>query len=644
MPTQLNYSYITEPNPGYLIAGQPAKLELTVSNSGNPVTLSSLAFTFPYGAAGSDLCASVSDVSATNLPGPDWTAGKDESGNFVLTPPQGSISIGVQGLAFTLSIEVNAQVGVVNLNSSGAVQSFTIKESTAAGSGYWSPPDPLSKFPVEFQFSNLVANPPIIQQGAPIELSWTGTAGASYTIDWPDDEAITYSGGAAPITQSDTSFPPPGSGQTLAAGASQSAFFSVTAEYSLGGQTLQAGPLTVAAAVNLDAPTITFTAAWKGPVLELEWTTENAAPSGVAIPAITSEALIANGSYPFTPSSAQPLPSSITLTATNQASQKASRTLVQGSFSQAAGSPVPVGQGPCCATVSPDSARVFATNSISNTLAVLDVQTLQPISGSPVSVGAEPVSVAASPDGKRLYVANLSDNTLTVLDAGTLRPISGSPFSLGEMPVSVAVSPDSARVYVANPRFNTLTILDAGTLRPISGSPVSVGNYPMSVAASPDGARLFVANQADSTLTVLDAHTLKPISGSPFSVGNQPAFVAVSSDGKRVYVANQTDYTLTALDAGTLKPISGSPVSVPNSPASVAVSPDGALVFVASMDANTLTVLDAQTLQPIPGSPVSVGDYPLSVAVSPDGARVFVANTNGNTLTVLIPTFGPADG
>jgi YVTN family beta-propeller protein len=639
--TQLNYAFITQPNPGYLTAGQTAELEFTVSNPGDPVTLSSIAFTFPYGSAGSDLCASVSDVSVKTLPGPCWTAGTDKSGNFVLTPPGGSISVDTNGLTFTLSIQVNAEVGVVNLNSGGPVQSFTIEEFTDTGRDYWSPPDPLSKFPPDFQFSNLVANPPIVQQGGPIELSWTGTPGASYTIDWPGGEAITYSGGPAPITQSDISFPPPGSGETLAAGASQSAFFSVTAEYSSGGQTLHTGPLTVSVGVNPNAPTITsFTAIWQGPVLELNWATENAA--SVEIPSITTEALIPNPETPllFTPSSTQPLPSSITLTAINQSFQTAS-TLVQGPFPQAAGSPILVNY-PSSVAVSPDGAHVFVANQADGTLTVLDAGTLQPITGSPVSVGHQPISVAVSPDGARVFVANQADNTLTVLETQTLRPISGSPVSVGQQPISVAVSPDGKRAFVANYDDNTLTVLDGGTLQPITGSPVSVGNYPRSVAVSPDGARVFVANETDNTLTVLDGGMLQPITGSPVSVGNQPKCVAVSPDGKRVYVASFLDNTLTVLEAGTLRPIPESPVTVGNFPLFVAVSPDGRRVFVAN-DISTLTILDAQTLRQMSGSPVSVGRAPLSVAVSPDGARVFVANSADNTLTVLTPAFVPAD-
>ena len=647
MPTQLNYAFITQPDPGYLIAGQTAELEFTVSNPGDPVTLYSLTFTFPYGIAGSDLCASVSDVAVTVLPGPGWTAGPDDSGNFVLTPPGDSISIGLDGFTFTLSIQINSQVGVVNLNSdSGAVQSFTLKETTSAGSGDWSPPDPLSKFPSQFVFSNLVANPPIVQEGGPIQLSWMGTAGASYTIDWPDDEFITYSGGLPPITQSDTSFPPQGSGQTLAAGASRSAFFSITAKYSSGGQTLSAGPLTVNVDVELDAPTIkSFTALWQGAVLALAWQTEGAV--AVRIPFITPYTLNPNSDPPllFTPSSTQPLPSSITLTAINQASQTASRTL-QGSYHQVAGSPVQVGGFPASVAVSPDGTRVFVANGDSNenSLTVLDAGKLQPITGSPVPVGQQPASVAVSPDGKRVFVANEGAKTLTVLDAGTLKPISGSPVAVGNYPRSVAVSPDSKRVYVTNAADSTLTVLDAGTLKPISGSPVSVGKQPYSVAVSPDGTRVFVAGEGDNTVTVLDAGTLKPIGGSPVQAGGFPYSVAVSPDGTRVFVANLGENTLTVLDAGTLKPITGSPVRVGDAPSFVAASPDGTRVFVANLDDNTLTVLDAGTLKPITGSPVTVGKVPCSVAVSPDGACVFVANNKDNTLTVLTPAFAPANG
>jgi YVTN family beta-propeller protein len=646
MSTKLNYAYITQPNPGYLIAGQPSQLVFTVSNPGAPVTLKSLAFTFPYGIAASDLCVS-GGVSATALPGSGWTAGTDKNGNFALTPPGGSISVSTKGLTFTLSIQVNSQVGVVDLPGNDTVESFSMEESTDAGDAYWYPPDPLSKFPAGFVFSDLIANPSIVQEGGSIGLKWTGTAGASYTIDWTD--AI-YSGGQPPIINyKNIVFPAQDSGETLSAGPTPTAVVSVKAAYTTEGQTLHAGPLSVAIGVNLNAPTITsFTATWKGTVLELAWVTENAAPNGVSIPAITSEALLANGSYPFTPSSTQPLPSSITLIATNLAYQTASRTL-QTSYLQVAGTPVQVGPGPCSVAVSPDGTRIFVANSGDNTLAVLDAETLKPVSESPGHTGKFPCSVAVSPDGSRVFVANISDNSVTVLDAQTLLPISGSPvlFAAYTGPRSVAVSltPDGTRVFVACGSSYKIAVIDAVTLKSVES--VSLGQEsPQSVAVSPDGTRIFVAESYISTgkLAVLDARTLQPISGSPVSVGNAPYSVAVSPDGTRVFVTNSEGNTLTVLDAGTLKAISGSPFPAGPSPLVAAVSPDGARVFVAAGSGNTLTVLDAGTLKPIPGSPFPAGGRPSSVAVSPDNVRVFVADFESNTLTVLAPTFVPANG
>jgi YVTN family beta-propeller protein len=557
--------------------------------------------------------------------------------------------VGTKGLTFTLSVQVNSQVGVVNLNpSNDPVESFSIKETTSAGSACWYPPDPLSKFPMGFVFSNLIATPSIVQEGGPIVLSWTGTAGATYTIDWTD---LTYSGGQQPpITNyKNTVFPPQGTGETLSAGPSPTAVVSVKAAYSTEGQTLHAGPLSVPVGVKLNAPTITsFTATWQGPVLELNWATENA--TSVRIPAITTDTQNPNsGEAPllFTPSSAQPLPITITLMAINQSSHTASRTLEE-SYPQVAGSPISV-NNPSSVAVSPNGKRVFITNIHDKSLTVLDAGTLKPISGSPFRVGKTPFSVAVSPDA--VFVANLNDESLTVLDARTLQPITGSPVSVVISPLCVAVSPDGTWVFVSNGNAfileGTLTVLDARTLQPVTGSPVSVGTQPTSVAVSPDGTRVFVANLGACTLTVLDGATLQPVTGSPFWLGSYPSSVAVSLDSPRVFVVSADNLGvgwLTVLDARTVQPVTGSPFPLGKNPGFVAVSADSARLFITNVDDKSLTVLDARTLQPISGSPFPVGEFPGSVAVSPDSTHVFVANTGDNTLTVLTPTYVPANG
>ena len=74
----------------------------------------------------------------------------------------------------------------------------------------------------------------------------------------------------------------------------------------------------------------------------------------------------------------------------------------------------PVGGGPSAVAVRPDGARAYVTNSLSNSVSVLDTATNTVVAT--VAVGAQPQGVAIRPDGARAYVTNPDADTASVLD------------------------------------------------------------------------------------------------------------------------------------------------------------------------------------------------------------------------------------
>ncbi len=96
---------------------------------------------------------------------------------------------------------------------------------------------------------------------------------------------------------------------------------------------------------------------------------------------------------------------------------------------------IPVGTQPYGVAVSPDSARLYVTNTGAGTLSIVDVATDTVVATVPV--GTQPRGVAAHPDGRRVYVANAGSNTVSVVDAGaagvvTTIPVGSSPGALGQ--------------------------------------------------------------------------------------------------------------------------------------------------------------------------------------------------------------------
>ncbi|MFZ0981061.1 MAG: choice-of-anchor D domain-containing protein, partial [Candidatus Acidiferrales bacterium] len=78
-----------------------------------------------------------------------------------------------------------------------------------------------------------------------------------------------------------------------------------------------------------------------------------------------------------------------------------------------------------------------------------------------IPVGIEPIWSAVTPDGARLYVSNTFSNTVSVIDTATNTVIATVP--VGTAPQTLAVTPDGTSVYVLNAASNTVSVIEIST-------------------------------------------------------------------------------------------------------------------------------------------------------------------------------------
>lgn len=199
-----------------------------------------------------------------------------------------------------------------------------------------------------------------------------------------------------------------------------------------------------------------------------------------------------------------------------------------GAFSSAAGSPVPIPVNSCFLAVG-DFNRdgkldLVITNGNSATLTVMlgnGDGTFTQATGSPIAVGNGPDAVAVGDfngDGKLdLAVANFADNTVTILlgnGDGTFTAASGSPIPVGSAPDAIVLGDflgnGKLDLAVANSASNNVTLLlgnGDGTFTEAASSPFPVGNGPTSLAVGDfngDGRLdLAVTNATDGTVSIL---------------------------------------------------------------------------------------------------------------------------------------------
>jgi len=206
---------------------------------------------------------------------------------------------------------------------------------------------------------------------------------------------------------------------------------------------------------------------------------------------------------------------------------------------------VTVNHFPAGIAVSADGRTVWTANSLSNSVALIDVasKTVRV-----VPAGANPYAVALSPDGRSAYVSNWGENTLSVLDTttGALH----TTITVGQHPSALAVNAARGELYAADTDSDQISAINLATnkvTRTLSLAPyrgAAVGSNPNALALSPAGDTLYVANAGADAVDVVrlarprgDAYTPDKIAGR-IPTGWYPTGLQVGRNGKTLFVAN----------------------------------------------------------------------------------------------------------
>jgi YVTN family beta-propeller protein len=260
-----------------------------------------------------------------------------------------------------------------------------------------------------------------------------------------------------------------------------------------------------------------------------------------------------------------------------------------------------------------------------------------------IPVGRSPHYVAVSPSGDRLYVTNFGSETVSVIDTNTLMVIR-SPITFGSGPLGVAVTPNGARVYVSNHMSDNVSVIDTATNAVVATIPVGLGPY--GVAATPNGAQVYVANLDSDDVSVIDTATNAVVRTIPAPA--QPNVLAVTPDGGRVYVAHFFGGPLgglsmidTATNMVTTIPVGSGPDHTGNT--GIAVAPNGGQVYLANTNitepVSVIATASNSVVATIPGV------RPQEVAIDPNGKHLYVTNSDlqggspdANTVSVIDTT------
>jgi len=162
--------------------------------------------------------------------------------------------------------------------------------------------------------------------------------------------------------------------------------------------------------------------------------------------------------------------------------------------------------------------------------------------------------IALAIDLGRGFTSNGQANTVTIVDLKTLKPISEVKVT-GENPDSIIYDPETKRIFTFNGKTANATALDAKTGK-IVGT-VALGGKPEEPALDGKG-NIFVNIEDKSTIMEFDAKTLAIKGSWPLAPCEGPSALAIDTKNRRLFSA--CDKVMVVVNADTGKVVASPPI------------------------------------------------------------------------------------
>ncbi len=300
---------------------------------------------------------------------------------------------------------------------------------------------------------------------------------------------------------------------------------------------------------------------------------------------------------------------------------------------------------------SPDSKLVYAVNSYSNTIYVINASSNKIIDNINISAaGVLPTYIAVTSNGKFLYVYDTMGNdfnspVINIINTssnkviGAINGISSTAFNS----LDITIDPYNNLAYVMDSYSKSLLVVNT-TSNKIIADIGNISNYLAGLspnapimAFSPNGKLAYVAcspkyvavinvtsNKVTANITVVNN-----TEHSPFSI-------IISPNGKSAYIADYLN-RITIINTTSNRIIKNITLNKATKPSisSMVVTPNGEL-YIATYGSNITTpvyVINMTSNRIIKN--ITTGLGPSDIAILPDGKLAYVANSGSNTVSVI---------
>ena len=209
---------------------------------------------------------------------------------------------------------------------------------------------------------------------------------------------------------------------------------------------------------------------------------------------------------------------------------------------------IPVGSSPHGLAYSAPTKRLYAANSLSNTVSVIDVNTASPTYQrviKTISVGAWPWTLAVNETRGRIYVGNRNGKSLSVIREDQLI-VMGSVY-LGFRPGEMSACNSTNKVYIVSEESNVITVVNGNTDPGVIQTTFTSGSDPWGIVVNPNTHSVFVTDYVNQTVTWYRQDV--PPDGTAYSILDTYSF---GTPLRGIDVNQATDQFIVASEQGIL--------------------------------------------------------------------------------------------
>ena len=275
------------------------------------------------------------------------------------------------------------------------------------------------------------------------------------------------------------------------------------------------------------------------------------------------------------------------------------------------------------------AATLFITNTKSDSVSVIDTDTLEVVGTIPVGKG-KPNRIVFHPDGKAAWVVYDKSHDLGVIDAEGRKLL--RRVKIGGNPYNLAFTPDGRHLLVldwSSDTSNDEVIFYDLKAEKIDGR-VEVSTWPAHGVFSRDGKLVYVSGETAGDVTIIDVTTRTTV-GRVVHGGGDAMGLAVTTDGKTLYAAAGENKAILKIDTATNKIVGETPL--PGVVHEATLTLDGKYLYTTLRKINKIVVVrtaDDKIVATIPQK-----GFPDLVTMEPTGRHALVTNRWADLVSVI---------